>query len=241
MSSLKTQFITHNPFSTCLEIPHYGESRTVRLQALGWGQGLWGVDGSGLGKSEAKVILTQGILPMCPRVSKCVHHTPCNSFQPIFSFDCHTPLILYRNNIFIFTIWTWWVVFLRPTPASPSILFAPPPSFATPAVSQPEQRNVRLDGCSSGNVPFQSAFAPEISSLIPFRPIPAKTGIWWEGNVAGWRWGGVRERNTVSLLRMGHGKRESVKKDIVGRWQTAEKCYEAKMKGSKMSWRGGIG
>ncbi|KAI4804230.1 hypothetical protein KUCAC02_025864, partial [Chaenocephalus aceratus] len=63
----------------------------------------------------------------------------------------------------------------------------PPPPYQLPppgttstlatAVSQPERRNVRLDGCSSGNVPFQSAFAPEISTLIPLRPIPAKTGI----------------------------------------------------------------
>lgn len=49
-----------------------------------------------------------------------------------------------------------------------------PPSFATPAVSKPERRNVRLDGCSSGNVPFQSAFTPEISSLIPFSSHPRK-------------------------------------------------------------------
>lgn len=76
------------------------------------------------------------------------------------------------------------VVFFTPYTNLPHLLC--PPLCATPAVSQPERRNVRLDGCSSGNVPFQSAFAPEISSLIPLRPIPAKTGIWWEGNVVGW-------------------------------------------------------
>lgn len=126
---------------------------------------------------------------VCPPVSKCAHHAPCTACQPIFSFDCQTPLIIYTKNIFIFYNLSPVDCFFYtnlPDPYSP-------PSFATPAVSQPERRNVRLDGCSSGNVPFQSAFAPEISSLIPLRPIPAKTGIWWEGNVVGLGgWGGVR-------------------------------------------------
>lgn len=55
-----------------------------------------------------------------------------------------------------------------------------------------------LDGCSSGNVPFQSAFAPSISSLIPLRTIPAKTGIWWEGNVA--EWGRKGDKSEIQLV-----------------------------------------
>lgn len=146
------------------------------------------MDGRGRGKSAAKVILTQGILPLwldCPPVSKCARHTPLISFKAIFPFDCNAPLVLCTKK-YLFLLFENVELFCFFTP--PTSLLALP-SFATPAVSQTERRNVRLDGCSSGNVPFQSAFAPEISSLIPLRPIPAKTGIWWEGNVAAW-WGG---------------------------------------------------
>lgn len=94
-----------------------------------------------------------------------------------------------------------------------------PPSFATPAVSQPERRNVRLDGCSSGNVPFQSAFAPEISSLIPLRPIPAKTGIWWEGNVVGLGGGlgGVGYSWSIKDVAREERKRKKKRENTVGR------------------------
>lgn len=33
---------------------------------------------------------------------------------------------------------------------------------------------------AAGMSPNKSAFAPEISDLIPFRPFPAKTGMWRE-------------------------------------------------------------
>ncbi len=121
----------------------------------------------------------------------------CSPYAMHF-LDRDTPSLLITINIFISTIWARWVVFMPCASLPPSLT---PPSFATPAVPQPERRNVRLDGCSSGNVPFQSAFAPEISSLIPLRPIPAKTGIWWEGNGGGGLM--VREWNTVGLIRWG--------------------------------------
>lgn len=114
-----------------------------------------------------------------PQVSKCFNHTPFISFQLIFSFDCYTPLSLY-TKIYLFLLFEHCGLFFT------SYTNLPHPLCPSLAVSQPERRNVRLDGCNSGNVPFQSAFTPEISSLIPLRLIPAKTGIWWEGNVAGW-------------------------------------------------------
>lgn len=184
MSSLKTQFITHNPFSTCLEIPHYGQSRTVRLQALGSGQGQQEEDGSG-----------RGNIAGLPRLSQ----------QEV------AWIYLQWSSVFILcaTICTYLFLFFEPdwlffiTDANTPHLLCPP-SLATLVVSQPEQRNVRLDDCSSGNVPFQSAFAPEISTLILLRRIPAKTGIWWEGNVEKQ---GVGEWSTVHLLRMEQGRK----------------------------------
>lgn len=41
MSSLKTQFITHNPFSTLLEIHYTGFRREVGLAGVGGGWGAW--------------------------------------------------------------------------------------------------------------------------------------------------------------------------------------------------------
>lgn len=60
-----------------------------------------------------------------------------------------------------------------------------PPSFAAPDVSQPEQRNVQpnvelMSSCSSGNIPFWSASALEISYLIPICSVPTKTEMKWE-------------------------------------------------------------
>lgn len=118
MSSLKTQFITHNPFSTCLEIPHYAKSRTVRLQALGWGQGLWEVDGSGHGNITAKVILRQGLLPQLPHLSPNIYEFPSNISSPLTILNLDT-------KIFIFTIWASWVFFVCLQQLPPSILYAP--------------------------------------------------------------------------------------------------------------------
>lgn len=180
MSSLKTQFITHNPFSTCLEIPRSGgvkdspfagfglRSRTVR----------GGYQRSGQQHDQGYCDTRETSFGV-PAVSKCVQCAQFISFQPISFFDPHTLWFQY-----IFPICAQCVVFFTLYTNLPHPLR--PPFCPIPAVSQPERRNVRLDGCSSGNVPFQSAFAPEISTLIPLRPIPAKTGIWWEGNVVGW-------------------------------------------------------
>lgn len=96
MSSLKTQFITHNPFSTCLEIPHHGKSRRVRLQALDRGQGL---DGSGRDNSRDKVILTQVLSLLLVYSQPAFHFLSTNPLLIAIDF-MHGKYILYFYNFF---------------------------------------------------------------------------------------------------------------------------------------------